>query len=103
MDFVLGFAVALIVTSLTGAVVLERARRHDLAARVAEQAETIRELTRRLDALARVDENHLYRDSLEDQRARQLAAASDVATGVEFMVQAIRRLNPELLKKGKKP
>ena len=102
MDFVLGFTVALVITSLAAALVLERARRHDLAARVAEQAQTITALSKRLDALARVDENPLYRDALEDQRARQLAAAADVATGVDFMVQAIRRLNPELLKKGGK-
>jgi hypothetical protein len=73
------------ITGLTGALYLERARRHDLA-------KVVEELRGRLANLERVDRNPLYRDSLEDQRARQLRAADDAATGIEFMEQAIRTL-----------
>jgi len=74
-----------IVTGLTAALLLERARRMDLTVVVAE-------LRTRLANLERVDRNPLYRDSLEDQRARQLRAADDAATGITYMEQAIRIL-----------
>lgn len=78
-------ALTAIICGLTGALVLERVRRNDLAERVTE-------LQTRLTNLERVDRNPLYRDSLEDQRARQLRAADDAATGIVFMEQAIRTL-----------
>lgn len=74
--------------------------------RAAEAAFT--DATRQLDQARRELENYgragnrLYKESMEDQQARQLKAAADVATGVEFMVQAIRTLNPELLKRENK-
>lgn len=74
-----------VIAGLTAALVLERARRMDLAATVAD-------LRLRLANLERVDRNPLYRDSLEDQRARQLRAADDAATGIAFMEQAVRIL-----------
>lgn len=82
------------IVGLTAALLLERARRQDLA-------RLVEELRQRIACLERVDRNPLYREALEDQRARQIKAATDVATGVEYLVQAIRVLNPELLKKGK--
>jgi hypothetical protein len=91
-DFAIGIAVGVIVAGLTIALLASRARMAELAARLSEQEQ-------RLAALERVDRNPLYRSALEDQRAQQLRAASDVATGVEFMIQAIRTLNPELLKR----
>lgn len=94
LAFAVGFAVALVIVGLAGALALKRARRLDLA-------RTVGELRERLSALERVDRNPLYRESLEDQRAVQLRAAADVATGIEFMVQAVRTLAPDMLKKGK--
>jgi urease gamma subunit len=88
-------ALTAIIAGLTAALVLERARRGDLAAQLAEA-------NRKLDALERVARNPLYQESLEDQRARQLNAADSVAVGVEHMLNAIRILSPEMLKKGKK-
>jgi len=88
-------ALTAIVTSLAAALILERAHSHDLA-------RTVNELRQRLDALDRVDRNPLYREALEDQRARQLNAADSVAVGVEHMLNAIRILAPEMLKKGKR-
>lgn len=74
----------------------------DLAHQLATAQAEARERDARLAALERVDRNPLYREALEDQRARQLRAADDVSTGVEFMLQAIRTLAPEMLKKGKR-
>lgn len=46
--------------------------------------------------------NGLYRESIEDLRARELRAADSVAVGVEHMLNAIRVLAPEMLKKSKR-
>ena len=93
--FLAGAAIAVIVAGLVAALLLARARIADLAQRVDR-------LEQELANLERVRRNKLYTESLEDQRARQLRAAADVATGGEFMIQAIRILNPELLKKDKR-
>lgn len=69
-------------------------------ASLTDVARQLDQARRELDNSARA-RNPLYREAMEDQRARQLNAAADVATGVEFMVQAIRTLNPELLKEKK--
>lgn len=37
----------------------------------------------------------LYGNSLEDQRARELKAAYDMATGITYMRQALAALSPE--------
>jgi hypothetical protein len=94
LAFAVGFAVALVIVGLAGALALERARRLDLA-------RTVGELRERLSALERVDRNPLYRESMEDMRARELRAADSAAVGVEHMLHAIRLLAPEMLKKGK--
>lgn len=52
----------------------------------------------------------LYMADFDNERARQLNAATDVATGLDYMRQALRSLSPEMaleftreeLKKGKK-
>ena len=92
MDFALGFIVAVTITGLTAALLLERARRRDQVA----------ELRRRLEALERGDRNPLYRTAIEDQRAIELRAADSVAVGVEHMLNALRLLAPEMLRKDKR-
>jgi uncharacterized membrane protein YccC len=95
LDFVFGFGLALVVIGLVAALLLAQARYHDLERVNAS-------LRERIANLERVDRNPLYRESMEDQRARELKAADAVSVGVEHMLNAIRILAPEMLKKGKK-
>ena len=92
---VVSVSLTTLIVGLTAALILERARRHDLAGQVAE-------LRRRLEALERVDRNPLYRTAIEDQRAIELRAADSVAVGVEHMLNALRLLAPEMLRKDKR-
>ena len=88
---------ALIAAAVIGLVWLVHSQRAEIRALRADVARLAGEMSN----LKRAD-NGLYRESIEDVQARQLRAASDVATGIEFMVQAVRILNPELLKKSKR-
>ncbi len=79
----------------------EREKRQVNATRLQKVEEQLAGALSQLAALDRA-KNPLYRESLEDQRARQLNAADSVAVGVEHMLNAIRILSPEMLKKGKR-
>lgn len=47
--------------------------------------------------VARIERRgQLYLSDFDNQRARQMNAAADMATGIDFMRQALRSLSPEM-------
>ncbi len=101
VQFASGALVAAVIVGLAWLATNERARR------VTETKERqliearLSTLQAQVSAFERAG-NPLYREAIEDQRARQLNAADSVAVGVEHMLNAIRILAPEMLKKGKR-
>lgn len=50
-----------------------------------------------LDRLRRIEERgQLYKSDMDNEQARKINAAVDVATGMEFMRQALRKMSPEM-------
>ncbi len=101
LQFASGALVAAVIVGLAWLAANERQKRQDEHAQRQKVEELLTSVQAQLVAIDRA-KNPLYREAIEDQQAQKLKAAADVATGVEFMVQAIRILNPELLKKGKR-
>lgn len=84
--FVVGALTATIIVGLTAALVLERARRLDLAGRVAQ-------LEKLLSNLERVAKNKLYRVALENKQTQVLQAALRLRVAQQDIDDAMRILN----------
>ena len=85
---VLSVALTTVIVGLVAALALERARRHDLAARVA-QLETL------LSNLERVGRNKLYRDAIENKQTQVVQAALRLRVARQDLDDAMRILNLE--------
>lgn len=100
--FTAGALIVGIILGLAWLATSEREKRQANTTRLQKVEEQLAGALAQLAALDRA-KNPLYREAIEDQRARQLNAADSVAVGVEHMLNAIRILSPEMLKKGKRP
>lgn len=94
LAFAGGALTAFVILALAWFLANERGRRISAEQRLAALEQAMANLKRA--------DNGLYRESIEDLRARELRAADSVAVGVEHMLNAIRVLAPEMLKKSKR-